>query len=136
MPSSMPTKPTPPPRTAKICYAWNHSPEAACPFPNCTYQHICLYCVYCANDNQIIHKDHKALYCKCRWGNGAGRPLATFCCLRLPTTTGSLLPLPALLSLKNQYRLTLLNEPYSVLTLTSIISFCITCIYTARKSVL
>ena len=31
MPSSMPTKPTPTPCTAKICYAWNHSPEAACP---------------------------------------------------------------------------------------------------------
>ena len=67
--SSMPTKPTPPPRTPKICYAWNHSHEAACPFPNCAYQHICLYC---ANDNQIFHKDHKALYCKRRRGNGAG----------------------------------------------------------------
>ena len=69
MPASVPNKPTPLPRTVKICYTWNHSPEAACPFPNCTYQHICLYC---ANDNQIIHKDHKAIYCKRRRGGGAG----------------------------------------------------------------
>ena len=58
MPASTSTKPIPPPQTTKICYARNDSPEAACPFPNCSYmyQHICLYCTY---DNQIIHNPTK-----------------------------------------------------------------------------
>ena len=43
--SATSTKPAAPPRSTRICYAWNHSPDAVCPFPNCAYQHICLYCV-------------------------------------------------------------------------------------------
>lgn len=58
-----PTKPAVTPRTTRICYAWNHSPDTVCPFPDCAYQHICLYC---AKDNQVIHKDHKAIFCKRR----------------------------------------------------------------------
>ena len=70
-------KPIPQSRQTRVCYAWNHSPEAACPFPNCAYQHICLYC---ANDNQITRKDHKALHCRRRRGIGSGifqQPTAT-----------------------------------------------------------
>ena len=57
------------PRQTRVCYAWNHSPEPNCPYPSCAYQHICLYC---ANDNQAMYKDHKALYCKRRRGSGIG----------------------------------------------------------------
>ena len=42
---------------------------------------------------------------------------ATFCCHCLPTTTGSPLPQPGLLSLKNQIDWHFFYEPYSVLTL-------------------
>ena len=62
-------------RPARICYAWNHSTDAVCPFPDCAYQHICLYY---ARDSQVIHKDHKALFCKRRRSN-QGYP---------PTTSG------------------------------------------------
>ena len=98
MPSSMPTKPTPSSCTAKICYAWNHSLEAACAFPNCAYQHICLYC---ANDDQIIHKTTRR-YTASAGGAMALEATGNLLLHRLPTTTGSPLPLPALLSLKNQ----------------------------------
>ena len=67
--STAPTKPAVTPRTTKICYAWNHSPDTACPFPNCAYQHICLFC---ASDNQVIHKDHMAIFCKL-WRSGPGQ---------------------------------------------------------------
>ena len=67
--SATSTKPALPPRSTKICYAWNHSPDAVCPFPDCAYQHICLYC---ANDHQVVRKDHKAIFCKRQRGSNAG----------------------------------------------------------------
>ena len=71
--STAPTKPIVTTRAIRICYAWNHSPDTACPYPNCAYQHICLYC---ARDNQVIHKDHKAMFCK-RRGRSPGLPANT-----------------------------------------------------------
>ena len=33
-----------------MCISWNQSDELSCPYPNCRYQHICLYC---ARDPQV-----------------------------------------------------------------------------------
>ena len=47
-----------PKRTAnpQVCISWNHSAELSCPYPNCRYQHICLYC---ARDPQVYKKTTK-----------------------------------------------------------------------------
>ena len=47
----------------QICYSWNHSPDPNCSYPNCKYQHVCLYC---AKDPQATNRDHKALHCSHR----------------------------------------------------------------------
>ena len=131
MPSSMPTKPTPISRTAKICYAWNHSSEAACPFPNCAYQHICLYC---ANDNQIIPKNHKSYTAR---AGGAMALEAIGNLLLPPPTDHNREPPTATSPTKPQEpnRPTLFNEPYSVLTLSLVLSHSESHMYILHKNV-
>ena len=56
-------QPMPPQRMrhlpAQICKSWNYSHDAICVFPNCTYQHICLYCAQDPN----VPKEHKIIHC-------------------------------------------------------------------------
>ena len=47
-------------RPIRLCYAWNSQPQAGCPYPGCTYQHICTSC---SKDPSIINKCDKALFC-------------------------------------------------------------------------
>ena len=80
-------------RQTKIYYTWNHSPEAACLFPKCAYQHICLNC---PNNNQIVQKDLKVLYCRHIWGTGLGNvwqpnPAPTYRTRRWPLLQSPLL---------------------------------------------
>ncbi len=66
-------------RNLQICYSWNHSPNPICAYPNCKYQHICIYC---AKDPQATNRDHKALHCSRR------RPPTTAGAQAVPPTTG------------------------------------------------
>lgn len=66
-------------RNLQICYSWNHTPNPICAYPNCKYQHICIYC---AKDPQATNRDHKALHCSRR------RPPTTAGAQAVPPTTG------------------------------------------------
>ena len=72
--ASASTSPPPPPNQSKpylrprsgstqVCYAWNHNPGSTCPFPECRYQHLCIYCV---RDPTATNKTHKAINCSRR----------------------------------------------------------------------
>ena len=47
-------------RPIRLCYTWNSQPQAGCPYPGCTYEHICTFC---SKDPSIIDKRHKAVFC-------------------------------------------------------------------------
>ena len=84
--SAAPAKPVVTTRSTRICYAWNHSPDTVCLFPDCAYEHICLYC---AKDNQAIHKDHKEIFCKRQRSTPAQIPRDSDPTREAPTVTSS-----------------------------------------------
>ena len=47
-------------RRRRIFLAWNNHPYPGCPFPNCSFEHSCAYCI---NIPGVVDKGHKARFC-------------------------------------------------------------------------
>ena len=54
----------------RICLAWNNYQYPGCPFPNCSFEYSCVYCIH---NPGVLDKGHKASFCPYQTQNHRNR---------------------------------------------------------------